>query len=377
MKSVNDMITGIDLEENTLNRLVDGFVSEIKEITGFDFGVADANGDGLSSTDDKLSEDAGKYIEQFVESEDLWCVYGGITFHKVYIHDKMEYILFIGSEAKECEKYLEIAAISVLNLSLYYSEKYDKNSFIKQIILDNILPGDIALRAKELHISARAFRAVFAVRLEKNHDVYTHEIIQNIFPDRVTDFVVLIDEENTVLIKELNGNEDPQELNTIAKTIVDTLNAESMIKAKVGIGTIVENISDIGRSFKEAQTALMVGGIFESEKSVVNYNNLGIGRLIYQLPETLCRLFLDEVFDEGTYEALDNETLLTIRKFFENNLNVSETSRLLYLHRNTLVYRLDKIQKITGLDLRNFDDAIIFKVSMLVKKYLEMGERVL
>jgi carbohydrate diacid regulator len=213
--------------------------------------------------------------------------------------------------------------------------------------------------------------------MDKDQEIYSHEIIQNLFPDRLKDFVVVIDDESAALIKELNDDYDFKKIDQIAKNIVDTLNTESMLKAKIGIGTPVESLNEIGRSFKEAQTALLVGNIFENDKSVINYNSLGLGRLIYQLPETLCKLFLDEVFTKGAYESLDNETILTIQKFFENNLNVSETSRLLYVHRNTLVYRLDKIQKITGLDLRNFDDAIIFKVSMLVKKYLDKGERVL
>ena len=360
-----------------MNRLFDSFVSSIKEITGCEFGVADESGAVLSLTDEKVFEGTEPVFEAFLESEDLWHHESGLVLHKVIINDKLEYIIFMNGSGGQCEKYLEIAAISVLNMKLYYEEKYDKNSFIKQIILDNILPGDISIRAKELHIAARARRVAYIIRLEKNQEVYSHEIIQNLFPDRMKDFVVVIDDENTALIKELNEEDEAKDINTIAKTIIDTLNTESMVKAKVGIGTPTENISKIGRSFKEAQTALQVGGIFENDKAVVNYNNLGIGRLIYQLPETLCKLFLDEVFAKGAYEFLDNETILTIQKFFENNLNVSETSRLLYVHRNTLVYRLDKIQKITGLDLRNFDDAIIFKVSMLVKKYLDKGERVL
>ena len=360
-----------------MNRLFDGFVSSIKEITGSEFGIADHNGAVLSCSNESVFEGVEATLETFLENENYWHTENGITFHKVYIKEKLEYFIFMNSDEPQCEKYLEIAAISALNMKLYFEEKYDKNSFIKQIILDNILPGDISIRAKELHITARAQRAAFVIRLEKNQEIYSHEIIQNLFPDRLKDFVVIIDDENTVLIKELTGEEDAKAINTIAKSIIDTLNTESMVKAKVGIGTTVDSISEIGRSFKEAQTALLVGGIFENDKSVINYNNLGLGRLIYQLPEALCKLFLDEVFAKGAYEALDNETILTIQKFFENNLNVSETSRLLYVHRNTLVYRLDKIQKITGLDLRNFDDAIIFKVSMLVKKYLENGERVL
>jgi len=360
-----------------MNRLFDGFVNNIKEITECEFGVSDTSGTVLACTDLNAFEGAEQVIEGFMDSEDLWLVSGGATYHKVVIRDRPEFVIFIASEGGRTENYLELASISVYNIKLYYEEKYDKNTFIKQIILDNILPGDISIRAKELHIAARAPRVALIIRLDKDQEIYSHEIVQNLFPDRLKDFVVVIDDESTALIKELSDEDGERKIEQIAKNIVDTLNTESMLKAKIGIGTPVESLSEIGRSFKEAQTALLVGGIFENDKSVINYNSLGLGRLIYQLPETLCKLFLDEVFAKGAYESLDNETILTIQKFFENNLNVSETSRLLYVHRNTLVYRLDKIQKITGLDLRNFDDAIIFKVSMLVKKYLDKGERVL
>ena len=360
-----------------MNRLFDGFVNNIKEITGCDFGVADDSGAVLACTDVRSIEEIEQAIDGFLDIEDIWLTSNGVTYHKVVVRDKAEFVLFMADESDRAENYLELASISVYNIKLYYEEKYDKNSFIKQIILDNILPGDISIRAKELHIAARARRVAMIIRLEKDQEIYSHEIIQNLFPDRLKDFVVVIDDESTALIKELGDDDDSKKVDQIAKNIIDTLNTESMLKAKIGIGATVESLSEIGRSFKEAQTALLVGGIFENDKSVNNYNSLGLGRLIYQLPETLCKLFLDEVFTKGAYESLDNETILTIQKFFENNLNVSETSRLLYVHRNTLVYRLDKIQKITGLDLRNFDDAIIFKVSMLVKKYLDKGERVL
>jgi len=360
-----------------MNRLFDSFISSIRDVTGREFGIADYTGAILSCTDLKAFEGVDRAIDGFIDVEDLWLVENGATYYKVVIHERPEYIIFMDDDSEQAEKYLELASLSVYNIKLYYEEKYDKNSFIKQIILDNILPGDITIRAKELRIAARALRVAMIIRLEKDQEIYSHEIIQNLFPDRLRDFVVIIDDQSMALIKELNGDENVRRIDQIAKNIIDTLNTESMLKAKIGIGGPVESISEIGRSFKEAQTALLVGGIFESGKYINNYNSLGLGRLIYQLPETLCKLFLDEVFTKGAYESLDNETILTIQKFFENNLNVSETSRLLYVHRNTLVYRLDKIQKITGLDLRNFDDAIIFKVSMLVKKYLDKGERVL
>ena len=132
----------------------------------------------------------------------------------------------------------------------------------------------------------------------------------------------------------------------------------------------LENIKDLARAYKEAQVAIEVGKVFDTEKNIISYENLGIGRLIYQLPTTLCEMFLQEVFKKGSIESLDRETLMTVLCFFENNLNVSETSRKLFVHRNTLVYRLEKIRKITGLDLREFEHAITFKVALMVRKYL-------
>ena len=156
----------------------------------------------------------------------------------------------------------------------------------------------------------------------------------------------------------------------IARNVEDTLKNELFIKCVIGIGTVATHLRELADAYKEAQTAIDVGKVFDTEKSIINYENLGIGRLIYQLPTTLCEIFLSEVFKKSSIDALDQETLFTINKFFENNLNVSETSRKLFVHRNTLVYRLEKIKKLTGLDLRQFDHAIVFKVALMVRKYL-------
>jgi carbohydrate diacid regulator len=198
-----------------------------------------------------------------------------------------------------------------------------------------------------------------------------YDTIQNLFPGKTKDFVFVIDDHNIVLIKEVKSVDETEEVEKIAKTIVDTIHTEALMKLYVGIGSVVGNIRQLAKSYKEAQVALEVGKVFDTENYIINYDNLGIGRLIYQLPTTLCELFLAEVFKKESIDALDEETIITIKKFFENNLNVSETSRKLFVHRNTLVYRLDKIQKLTGLDLRIFDHAIVFKVAMMVKKYLD------
>jgi len=350
------------------------FTNQIKDIVDGDFGIIDETGKIMASTNRNEIGHMKPDFNELFDHQNRFFVVDGVSYMKVMIRSKPQYIVYITSDNKENEKLLELISLNIANMKLFYDDKYDRTNLIKNIIIDNILPGDISQRAKELHLDYNARRVAFLIKTEKSNDAYPPELIQNLFPDKVKDFVIELDDEQTVLIKQLRENEEEDEIEKIANTIVDTLNTELMVKAVVSVGTVAEKITDLGRSFKEAQTAMLIGGIFESEKTVINYNKLGLGRLIYQLPTTLCRLFLKEVFQEGSLESLDAETLHTIQKFFENNLNVSETARQLYVHRNTLVYRLDKIKKITGLDLREFDDAIIFKVSMLVKRYLDRSD---
>ena len=231
-------------------------------------------------------------------------------------------------------------------------------------------PGDITLKARELHFNADISRVVFLISIVSANEVSAYDVIQNLFPDKNKDFVFNITETEIVLVKEIKAGIDNKDLEKLARSISDTLSGEFFTKVNVGIGTPVTGIKDLARSFKEAQIAIEVGKVFDTDKTIVSYDNLGIARLIYHLPTTLCETFLKEVFKKGSIESLDHETLFTIQRFFENNLNVSETSRKLFVHRNTLVYRLDKIKKLTGLDLREFDHAIIFKIALMVKKYL-------
>ncbi|NLK86624.1 MAG: PucR family transcriptional regulator [Clostridiaceae bacterium] len=339
------------------------------------FGIMDETGLILGCTDENLSGMVHPLISEVINNDSLFTEADGWIFQKVYIKKRLEFVVYTVMEGEYSKKLLSMLAINVANIKNYYEEKFDRGNFFKNIITDSILPGDIQIKAKELHIPFNTCRSVFLIKTERVRDVQPHEVVLSLFPKRTKDYVIALDDETVVLIKELKDKNDTKEMDRTAKAIIDTLNTELMVKAQIGIGSIVDSVWDIGRAYKEAQTALQIGSIFDSDKAIINYDNLGIGRLIYQLPTTMCRLFMKEVFKKGPFEALDQETLLTIQKFFENNLNVSETSRQLYVHRNTLVYRLDKIQKITGLDLRNFDDAIIFKVSLLVKKYLDRAEK--
>lgn len=355
-------------------RLFQSLINQIRESVDGNFGIMDDTGLILGCTDEQLTGTTHPLIEEVTGDAGKEAEIRGWLFRKVYIRNRLEFIVYTDIANEHGKALLAMFAINVSNLRTYHEDKFDRGNFFKNVITDNILPGDIQARAKELHIPFDTCRVVFLVKTEKVKDAHPHEVVSSLFPKKQKDFVIALDEEMLVLIKELRDANDQDEIEKTAKAIIDTLNTELMIKAHIGIGSAVENIRDLGRSFKEAQTALQIGSIFESDKAILDYNNLGLGRLIYQLPTTMCRLFLREVFKKGSLESLDQETLLTIQRFFENNLNISETSRQLYVHRNTLVYRLDKIQKTTGLDLRKFDDAIIFKVSLLVKKYLEKAE---
>lgn len=284
---------------------------------------------------------------------------------------KFDYAAFVEGNDSVAKTICAVAAVAFNEAKSNYEEKHNKAAFVKNIISDNILPGDVYVRAKELHFVTDEPRCVFLVRQMDNPDVAAVEVIQRLFPDKQKDFVLNINETDVVVVKALSSAECPEEISKIAHSIEDLLKEELGIHCVIGISTNALHLRELADRYKEAQVAIEVGRVFESEKTIVNYETLGLGRIIYQLPTTLCEMFLNEVFKKNPIETLDEDTLETINKFFENNLNVSETSRKLYVHRNTLVYRLEKIKKITGLDLREFDHAIVFKVAMMVKMYLD------
>ena len=283
---------------------------------------------------------------------------------------QFDYAAFAFGDNEISKTVCAMATVALNAAKSYYEEKQDRGSFIKDIISDNILLGDIYVRAKELHFASEALRAVFLVRQVGSAEIAAVDVVQSLFSDSQEDFVISINETDIAVIKTLTEGGDGKEIYRIAKSIEDALAQNLKIKTTIGIGTVVSHIRDLARAYKEAGVAIDVGKVFDTEKTIITYENLGIGRLIYQLPTVMCGMFLQEVFKKNPIDALDQETLFTINKFFENNLNVSETARKLFVHRNTLVYRLEKIKKLTGLDLREFDDAITFKVALMVKKYL-------
>ncbi len=351
-------------------RVFQNVINQLKETVSRSICVLDETGaviaaSELQNTGKSRSEALGYFSE-----DGKTVVVDGSTYCPMGSFARPDNVIIVDGDDKEAVDICNVLAISFSSIKSLYGEKYDKISFIKNIILDNILPSDIYIKAKELHFDVDTPKAVFFIRFEDKGEVIPYDILQNMFPDKNKDYVVSIGESDIVLIKEVKYNCDEKELEKIAHEIADTISAEFFLRVTVGIGTVAESLKDLSASFREAQVAIEVGKVFDTKKNIISYDNLGIGRLIYQLPTTLCEKFLQEVFKKGSLESLDRETLMTIQAFFDNNLNVSETARKLFVHRNTLVYRLEKIKKITGLDLREFDHAITFKVALMVKKYL-------
>ena len=333
----------------------------------------DADKNVAAKTFDNVSEclaDAISFIDSPAESQAV----NGFQFFKVEDEGNLEYIIMARGTSDDVYMVGKLAAFQIQNLLVAYKERFDKDNFIKNLLLDNLLRVDMYTRAEKLHIETDVKRVVYIIETKHEKDTSALETVRTLFANKTRDFITAVDEKSIILVKEVKGNESYDELDKTADVIIDMLSTEAMSAAHVAYGTIVNDIREVSRSYKEAKMALDVGKIFYSNKNVVAYNRLGIGRLIYQLPIPLCQMFIKEIFEGKAPDDFDDETLSTINKFFENSLNVSETSRQLYIHRNTLVYRLDKIQKITGLDLRVFDDAITFKIALMVVKYMKYME---
>ena len=358
------------------NSIFQNVIVQLRDVSDRVFGVIDGEGCVVSCTDmTQLGERWPEAALKVAGSGE-----GMVPFNQKYFKTifsstgAFEYAVFCSGTDEAARSSCLMAHIALNNAKLFYEEKHDRGTFVKNIIMDNILPGDIYIRAKELHFVSDAPRVVFLGRQPNHADVATVDVLSNLFPDKNQDFVLSVNETDVAVIRQVSANVSAAELEKTAREMEKALKDELGMKPVIGFGTVAEHLRSLADSYKEAQTAIDVGKVFDTEKSIINYENLGIGRLIYQLPTTLCDIFLSEVFKKNSIDSLDQETLFTINKFFENNLNVSETSRKLFVHRNTLVYRLEKIKKLTGLDLREFDHAIVFMVALMVRKYLSSRE---
>ena len=339
------------------SQILQNTIDELHAITRVDFAVMDVEGNEVATTMQPGFVQQQAAV-QFANSPADSQIVQNAHFFKIYDEKALEYILVSNGTSEDTYMLGRVAVSEIQNL-----------------LLDNMLLIDVYNRAKKLHIDTEVRRIVYIIETKYEKDNTAMEIVKGLFSSRTKDFITAVDEKSIILVQELREGDDYEEVEQTAKMLRDMLNTEAMSSVRIAYGTIVGEIRQVSRSYKEAKMALDVGKIFYMEKSIIAYNTLGIGRLIYQLPIPLCQMFMKEVFTETMPDAFDEETLTTINKFFENNLNVSETARQLYIHRNTLVYRLEKLQKSTGLDIRAFDDALTFKIAMMVVSYMKYMEQ--
>lgn len=352
------------------SQVIQSSIEELRTITKVDLCVFDLTGSVIASTVD-MSEITPDLVSGFANSPADSQVIGSHHLLKIMDEGELLYILVARGMTDDVYMVGKIAVCEIQNLAVAYKERFDRNNFFQNLLLDNLLLVDIYNRAKKLHIEVTAPRVVFLVEARLEKDGIVTELLKGMFSSQVGDYITAVDESSVILVKAVEADTTHEDLEAIAQTIVAMMNTEAMLNVRVAFGTVVQELKDVSKSYKEAKMALDVGKIFYAEKNVTAYSTLGIGRLIYQLPINLCKIFIEEIFGDNVPMDLDEETLTTINKFFENNLNVSETSRQLFVHRNTLVYRIEKIQKSTGLDLRNFDDALTFKIALMVVNYMK------
>ena len=350
------------------NQTITNCIEDAKKISNIDFLVADNSGIVVAQTtkfDEIKITDINSLLESDAENQEI----NGTLLIRIECEDEIGYVLALKGVG---DKFLvgKLVASQLKNLIVAYKDKVDKNSFFQQLLLDNLLLVDIYNKAQKLHIEAAIPRCVLVIELSAIKDPSAFEMVKELFNTQTGDYVTTVDEDHIVVIKALRTGEDYSLLESNAKMLVDMFSSEAMTNVRVAFGTIVNDIKGVSKSYKEANMALDVGKIFYAEKSVIAYSTLGIGRLIYQLPINLCEMYIDEVFGGELSEEIDEEILYTINKFLDNSLNISETSRQLYIHRNTLVYRIEKLEKATGMDVRNFDDALSFRIAMMVLGYV-------
>ncbi len=359
------------------NQILQSSIDDLKAITRIDLAILDLSGQFVASTYEPEG-DISNLLYSFLDSPANSQAMKQQHFFKVLYNDEPEYILISKGTSDDAYMIGRVAVSQIQALLIAYRDKYDKHNFLQNLLMDNLLLVDIHNRASKLHIKPLVPRVIFIIETPHGSGNEALETIKNIFQSD-EDFVTTIDEDSIILIKQLESSDDPVQIDRISKTLMDMVNSEAMIKVRIASGTIVNDLSELSHSYKEANMALEVGRIFYPEKNIITYGSLGIGRLIYQIPMSLCKMFIKEIFGDKLPDIFDDETLSTINKFFSNNLNVSETARQLYVHRNTLVYRLEKIQKASGLDIRSFEDAMTFKIALMVislMNHLELKEEV-
>jgi len=356
------------------NQVIQNTIDELNSITKVDFIVYDVESGVVASTGKSDIQDP-ELIEKFIDSKVDSQSANDCHYIKVRDEGDVVYVLISLGSTEFAYTMGKVAVSQLQNLMVAYKERLDRNSFFQNLILDNLLLVDIHNKAQKLHIENDKPRMVYLIEVTNDTDNVASQMLRSLYVEQGGNYMTSVDERIIILVKDMEPDSTGEEYDEVAQTIVDMLESEGMLRVRVSYGLPVRDLTDVSKCYKEAKMALEVGSIFHSEMKVISYETLGIGRLIYQLPANLCRIFVKEIFGDVKPSDIDAETITTINKFYENNLNISETARQMYIHRNTLVYRMEKLHQMIGLDMRSFEDAVTFKMVMMVVDYLEYLEK--
>lgn len=355
-------------------QILQSTVAGLKQITRADICILDVEGNILATTytgKRNFQSSLGSFIESTADSK----VFNGYQYYKLYEEDKLEYVLVTSGTGDNTMMVGKMICYHIQSLMAAYEDRFDRENFMKNLLLDNILPVDVYNRAGKLGIEVDRRRIVMMMEVPEGKESDLLELLHSApFMDQ-NDFVFAISADSVILIQGLEVQERCEAVEQKASEVLQYVKQQLGKSLTIAYGTIANSLRDLSRSYREAKVSSDVGKIFSHETEIIAYSQLGLGRLIYQIPIPLCKMFINEIFGQEMPEEFDEEMLTTIDKFFENSLNISETSRQLYIHRNTLVYRLDKLQRQTGLDLRNFDDATTLKIALMVIQYMKYMDR--
>ncbi|HAE44397.1 MAG TPA: CdaR family transcriptional regulator [Lachnospiraceae bacterium] len=362
--------------ENSMipRQIINRTIENLHELSGIDLRYYNPDGDLVaqaSSDGDDLSD----AVSTFAASETVFEESQGYYWFKLVDGNSTEGILTARGEEEKALFIGKIALSQLRELMIAYRDHFSQSAFMKNLLLGNLLLVDIYKRARNLQIVPEARRVVYIAKADFENMAAAMERLRKAFAGNRRYFVTTVDEKNIVLIQELTADEEQSHVMNTAAKICDTLETAGIRGSKVAYGLIVPELQQLPVSYRQAKLSLEIGSLFYRGKRIHSYDKLGIGHLLYQVPPEVCRKYLNDVFLLQKPDELDRELVMTANAFFDNNLSIAETARQLFVHRNTLIYRLDKLAKNSGLDIRSFEDALTFKIGLMVYDYLTSVEQ--
>jgi len=266
------------------------------------------------------------------------------------------------------EDLLQLAGILVETICKAEGGHHNAQDVYRRVMLDELSGPEMDAMAHEQGIPFEASRCVMLFQIIQTSHASAYSLLSELIPQEEGDCLVEMDRHMVALVKDMAPVESEDELDQFAQAVSETLMSETAHQAIVGIGTPRNSLSALGESYREARRAMEVGRIFKPQETICQFRKLLLERFLTEVPRDVSLYYHNLLFNRRTARLFNEEMLYTIEMFFKKDLNLSDTARQLYIHRNTLVYRLDKVQRLIGLDLRKFEDAVTFKILLELKK---------